>query len=109
MCTHVHEVSADNCYPEARPLLQTQSQRGIFSKLHVTTICTFFNQQAVLSEIINNGLYIVKSKELKWSLKDAESFYKEHKGYYYVRDGAIDTVLSWHMSHPVAKCQNRIT
>ena len=72
------------CRPKAKEVF--------FQSFMSRQFARFFNQQAVLSDIINNGLYIVKSKELKWSIKDAESFYKEHKGYY-LRDGATCHIM----------------
>ena len=42
-----------------------------------------FHLQTVRDLIVQNNFYVVKSKELKWTVADAQSFYSEHKGNFF--------------------------
>lgn len=40
--------------------------------------------QQVRDMIVHNNFHVVRSKELRWTLADAQNFYSEHKGMYHL-------------------------
>ena len=64
----------------ARPLAAKVCWTAKFYSLKRSFSLHTIHLQIVRDMIIQNNFYVVKSRELRWTLADAQNFYSEHKG-----------------------------